>query len=245
MRLFTVFNFTWMGKHVVKTLEAFEDIPAAWLQETTCMKNCVADQGEVFTWFFRSANARAQIQTDGADTVDKDLKILLLKICCFPIGQSALCKYGRYIFTDQLYLAVCTMIVATVWAVYSGFCILDLPKHHLLYVCDSFCLFLSVLTSNPLPPPPPRSRLQREVNSRSVFYQGTFTLNLQDTTPGGCRWSLTGLQTETSQQNGRPEWPNCTLNLNPLVSFCTFFMCYVPLCFLLTCMLFLFFFMCI
>lgn len=40
---------------------------AAWLQEAPFMKNCVADRGQVFLWFFRSANTRAQIPTDGAD----------------------------------------------------------------------------------------------------------------------------------------------------------------------------------
>lgn len=80
-------------------------------------------------------------------------------------------------------------------------------------------------------PAPPCSRGK----SRSVFYQGTFTLNLQDVTLAGCRWSLTGLQTETSQQNGRPEWPNCTLNFTTLSPFLPFLIvfCYIPLCFLL------------
>lgn len=61
---------------------------------------------------------------------------------------------------------------------------------------------------------PPTPSLQREVNSRSVFYSGHFhPKSARYTTLAGCRWSIKGLQTETSQQKGRPEWPNCTLNL--------------------------------
>lgn len=76
-----------------------------------------------------------------------------------PVGQSALCKYGGDTSSQTNYtIAVCTLIVATVWTVYSGFCIVDLPEHHLLCVCvwDSFLPFFSfsVLTNSPLPPAP-------------------------------------------------------------------------------------------
>lgn len=224
--LFPDFNFTWMRKHYskrtfhLKGLKIFQLLDC-WRQQRS-WRNVLLTRREGFLWFSRSANAC----TDPNWWCRELILTLKKKFSCFPIGQSALCKYGRYIFTDQLYLAVCTMIVATVWTVYSGFCILDLPKHHLLYVSDSFSLFFFFFdlgtdeqsASSALP-------LQREVNSRSAFYQGTVTLICKIRPFAGCRWSLTGLQTESSQQNGRPEWPNCTLNItssSPPISFVFF-----------------------
>lgn len=96
------------------------------------------------------------------------------------------------------------------------FCILDLPKKkkHLLYVCDSFLPFFlfwywRAVRFLPLLAPE-GSKLQISVLS------GHLNPKICKIRPfAGCRWSWTGLQTETSQQNGRPEWPNCTLNLTP------------------------------
>lgn len=134
--------------------------------------------GRVFLWFFWLANVH-RFKVIKQIRVDIDINILLF-------SDRHYASTGGYIFTDQPYLAVCIMMVATVWAVHSGFSILDLPKHHLLYVCDSFLpFFFSVLTSSLLPPPP---GLQREVNSRSVFYSGHFhPKSARYTTLAGCR----------------------------------------------------------
>lgn len=179
--LFPDFNFTWMRKHYskrtfhLKGLKIFQLLDC-WRQQRS-WRNVMLTRREGFLWFSRSANAC----TDPNWWCRELILTLKKKFSCFPIGQSALCKYGRYIFTDQLYLAVCTMIVATVWTVYSGFCILDLPKHHLLYVSDSFSLFffwswywraVRFLRS----PAPEGSKLQISVLS------GHCHSNLQDTT---------------------------------------------------------------
>lgn len=141
--------------------EGFEDIPAVWLQEAAFMKNTfVADWG-VCLWFLFSKHvhrSKLMQQVVIFDDLKKKRK-QQQQNSCFPIGQSALCKNGRYILTDQLYLSVCPMIVATMWTVYSGFCIVALPEHHLLYVCDVFlpfcCVFFGVvLMSSPLPRAP-------------------------------------------------------------------------------------------
>lgn len=145
-------------------------------------------------------------------------KLTLIQIfCCNPIRQSALCKYGQHIFTDQPYLAVCTLIVASVWAVYSGFSILDLPKHHLLYIPESVLgLFLfSVLMTRF----PSCSWLQR--GSRPCLIRALRRRVWNISTLAGCRWNLQSLQVESSQQSRRLEWLNCTLNLKlpPFVFF--------------------------
>lgn len=174
-----------------RSYEGFEDIPAVWLQEAAFMKNTfVADWGEVYLWFLFSKHVHRSKLMQQVVIFD-DLKKRERKQqqnSCFPIGQSALCKNGRYILTDQLYLSVCPMIVATMWTVYSGFCIVALPEHHLLYVCDVFlpfccgffccCCFLFFWSGTDEQSTSPGSWLLREVNSRSVLYQGSFTWNL-------------------------------------------------------------------
>lgn len=167
------------------------------------MKNYVADRGEVFLWFFRSANKRVH-RSKLTVQIEQVSKIQLFSNRAVGTMQVWAIHPHRPTILSCLYYDSSNCVNSILW-----FCILDLPEHHLLYVCDSFCLFFSFFWS--FPPAPSGSRGK----SRSVFYQGTFTLNLQDETLAGCRWSLTGLQTETSQQNGRPEWPNCTLNLTP------------------------------
>lgn len=113
------------------------------------MKNTfVADWGEVCLWFLFSKHVhRSKLMQQVVifdDLKKKRERNQQQQNSCFPIGQSALCKNGRYILTDQLYLSVCPMIVATMWTVYSGFCIVALPEHHLLYVCDVFLPFCCV-----------------------------------------------------------------------------------------------------
>lgn len=82
------------------------------------------------------------------------------------------------------------MIVATVWAVYSDFLYLRSSKNtiYCTFVIHFAFFFLSALRS-PLSSPPEESKLK--ISAFFIFYQGTFTLNLQDTTFPGCRWSLT------------------------------------------------------
>lgn len=64
------------------------------------MKNRVVDSGRSFSCDFPVGE-----RTDPKLTVQ-------MRVLFFPIGQSALCKYGTIHL--QLYLAVCTIIVATV-----------------------------------------------------------------------------------------------------------------------------------
>lgn len=169
--------FTWMRNHSVKTdihLKGFEDIPAAWLHEAAFMKNRVVDSGRSFSCDFPVGE-----RTDPKLTVQ-------MRVLFFPIGQSALCKYGTIHL--QLYLAVCTIIVATVWAVYSVFLYLrsskkktkKTPTIYCMFVIH-FCLFsVLVLASSPLPlraPAPEGSILQISVLSGHFHPK-----NLQDTT---------------------------------------------------------------
>lgn len=171
---------TWRGLEIVQLLDC----------RRRRLWRIVSQIGEKFFFlsrFFSSCDfsgrrTRAQIQTGGAD----ERWCWFENSAVFQSGSRHYASTGRYIFTDQLYLAVCTMIVATVWAVNSGFLYLrssKTPSTVCLWCIFGlrfvFTLFFLVLTSSPLPQ---RARLQREVYSRSVFYQGTFTLNLQDTT---------------------------------------------------------------
>lgn len=136
----------------------------------TFMKNRVADRGwggrEKFSCDFSGRQTHVhRFKLIVQIRVDTDINILLF-------SDRHYASTGGYVFTDQPYFAVCTMIVATVWAVHSGFSILDLPKHHLLYVCDSFLpFFISVLTSSLLPPDPrltEGSKLQISVLFRAL-----------------------------------------------------------------------------
>lgn len=163
-----------MRNSSVKTdihLKGFKDIPAAWLQEAAFMKNFVTDRREALLWFFSVQQTQhGQIRTDGAD---KRWYWFWKNSAIFKSGCRDYASTGGNIFTDQLYLAVCTMIVATVWALYSSFCILDLPKTpstvRLWFFFFFFCLFVFVLvlTSSPFPllPTPEGGQLQISVLS--------------------------------------------------------------------------------
>lgn len=233
LRLFPIFNSTWMGKNLVKTLERVWRYSSCLTAGGGIYEELCCRPGWSFPVISRSANTRAQIQTDGADRVDVDLKIQLFSNRAVGTMQVRAIHLHKPTILSCLYYDSSNCVNSILWFLYLR------SSKTSSTVCLWFILpfFFLVLTSSPLPIP--RSRLQREVNSRSVFYQGTFTLNLQDMTLAGRKWSWTGLQTETSQQNGRPEWPNCTLNLNLLISFCIFLFVTSLFCFLLTCMLFL------
>lgn len=143
------FNFTFMSQE-----QTF--IWRVWRYSSCLIAGSGVYEEYICCWFGRSLTVIslqqpcAQIQTDAAGSdfwwLKKKRERKQQQNSCFPIGQSALCKNGRYILTDQLYLSVCPMIVATMWTVYSGFCIVALPEPHLLYVCDVFlpfcCVFL-------------------------------------------------------------------------------------------------------
>lgn len=125
---------------------------------------------ESFPVIFRSVNTGAQIRTVGADRVDTDLKIQLF----FQSGSrhyaSMVIDLHRPIILSCLYYDSSNSVNSILW-----FCILDLPEHHLLYVCDSFAFFFFFFGTDEQCRFP-RPRIQREVTPDQCFYQGGFTL---------------------------------------------------------------------
>lgn len=72
---FLSFTFTWIGNHVVKIGMHLKGLKI--IQLLDCRRWHlwrIAEWGEVFLWFFQSANTNTQIQPKGADRVDIGLK---------------------------------------------------------------------------------------------------------------------------------------------------------------------------
>lgn len=122
-------------------------------------------------------------------------------------------RLNRPTIPSCLYYDSSNCVSSTLWFFYRRS-----SKTTSMYACDTFLLN-------------PTTQLQREANSRSVFYQSTFTQNLQDTTLAGHRWSLK----RTTDGEQSTEWETWMTQLHFELKKkkrkTPSFVCRVPLCF--------------
>lgn len=127
----------------------------------------------------------------------------------FEIGLKIHCQSGsrHYATTGATNPHAPTLLMSSQ---HSVLCILELPEHRLLYAEESLSLFLDPTREGSPDPCPIGTRSPR---TRKMWLAGS-------------RRSSAAFQSETSRRTGRPEWPNCTLNLYPLHA--QLYLCYIP-----------------
>lgn len=101
-----------------------------------CRRRClwrIADLEKIFRRFLCSKT----MCTGPKWRCRQSLCWFFFNLVCRAVGTMQV----RAIHPHRPTILSCTMIVATVWTVYPGLCIVDLPKHPLLYVCDALFFF--------------------------------------------------------------------------------------------------------